>query len=121
MPRPNRAASLLASLMLVVATGPAVAHTSLVGSQPASGAILTAPPTRLELTFAEPTRVTSLKLVSSGGGEQRLAAPAKTALSVVTNLPPLGLGRHEVVWRALSADGHPVGGSVIFVVRGPAR
>lgn len=121
MPRPNLAASLLAGLILAIVATPVAAHTSLVGSQPVSGAILATPPTRVELTFAEPTRVTSLSLVSSGGGERRLKTPARTGLVAVADLPPLGPGRHEVVWRAISADGHPVGGSVIFVVRGPPR
>lgn len=115
--RRSRQAALLAAMIIATSTPPAAAHTSLASSTPASGAILAKAPTELRLSFIEPTRVTRLVLIAAGAKETRLKAPRGEATHVSLALPPLGDGRYEVVWNAVSKDGHPVEGRLIFVVR----
>ncbi len=35
-------------------------------------------------------------------------------------VPPLPDGTHVLSWRVISADGHPVGGSLIFSIGAPS-
>lgn len=109
---------LVASMFFVSA---AYAHTTLQSSTPASGSIVPQSPERLTLVFIESTRLTSVLLVNAAG-ERRLAfSPSGSALEFHVDDPDFAAGRNEVQWRALSLDGHVVAGSVIVVVRAPAR
>lgn len=111
----------IAALFAVIPLSVAVAHTALRGSSPASGSVLTRSPPELSLAFIEPARLTSLTLVNAAG-ERRLGfAPTGSALIFKSPKPGLARGRNEVRWRALSRDGHVVEGSIIVVLRGPAR
>ena len=62
-------------LALVLAAGsarPALAHAELRASEPAEGAVLSTPPGRIALSFAEPMQVTSLRLLDDAGRERPL-------------------------------------------------
>ena len=105
-------AVLLASL--AHATG-ALAHASLVRAEPADGAMLARATLGPALTFNEPVSPLVMRLIGPNG---ELIAPTATAEnSVVTVTPPrLRQGTHVLSWRVVSADGHPVGGSLMFSV-----
>lgn len=105
-------------LGLACTAAQATAHTSLVTASPASGSVLTASPPAIVLTFHEPTRVASATVATASTPARRLNVSPRSATRVVTLAAPrLGLGRNEVRWRALSADGHVVEGLVILVLR----
>ncbi|MBK6675312.1 MAG: copper resistance protein CopC [Proteobacteria bacterium] len=117
----RRYQSLATIVVTAVLSSVAYAHTSLRGSEPASGSVLTQSPPAVTLTFLEPARLTSLMLVTSSG-ERRLAfSPSGNALSFVAAKPELAPGRNEIRWTALSADGHVIEGSLIIVLRAMAR
>ena len=119
-------AALGLALALAAGTaGPALAHAELRASEPAEGAVLSAPPARISLTFTEPMQVTSLRLLDEAGREQslrregsRTAATAETRADVPDPLPP---GAYRIEYRGLSADGHVGGGTVRFRLEGVAR
>jgi copper transport protein len=93
----------------------ASAHASLVGSQPAEGAVLAQPPATLQLSFNEPVSPLVVRLIGPAG--EALTAAVKAENSVLTIVPPLlGRGSYVLSWRVISADGHPVGGAVLFSV-----
>ncbi len=95
------------------------AHSRLVASQPADGERLTTAPAAIELRFNEPVQLTALALVDSAGSRSRVALPADTTPRALERLvaPPLAPGDWRLEWRAISADGHPVRGTVRFSVQ----
>jgi copper transport protein len=94
---------------------PAAAHASLVGSDPAEGAVLADPPKTLKLDFNEPVSPLVLRLIGPDG---QALTPKVTAENSTLTLapPPLRDGSYALSWRVISADGHPVGGAVLFSI-----
>src|SRR5262245_31956560 len=77
--------------------------------------MLAEPPAVLRLNFNEPVSPLVMRLIGPSGEVITPAAAAEN--SVVTVTPPrLRQGTHVLSWRVVSADGHPVGGSLIFSV-----
>lgn len=112
----------LAALMVSVAlAGSALAHTTLRSSEPASGSALNESPPAISLTFRDPARLTSLVLVTAAGERSLAFTPSENALTFVAAKPALEPGRNEVRWKALSRDGHVIEGSIILILRSPAR
>jgi methionine-rich copper-binding protein CopC len=104
-----------ALLALAIAT-PAAAHSELRRSVPANGAALDRAPAAIELHFNERVQLTALRL-RRGTEEIGLPRRAIREASVETvPLPPLPPGEYRAEWRAISADGHPVGGVIAFRV-----
>jgi methionine-rich copper-binding protein CopC len=97
------------------------AHTTVRSSNPASGSVLTQSPPLFEMTFAEKVRLTSLILVNSKGERKLAFKPASNALKFMSANPGLALGRNEIRWTALAADGHVIKGSIIIVMRPPRK
>ena len=99
---------------------PAVAraHSELRAAQPADGERLAAPPAELRLRFNEPVQVTLWRLRDAGGGEHMLARPRDAAARPEHIARPAALpaGEYSVEWRAISADGHPIRGTLRFTV-----
>lgn len=98
----------------------ALAHAQLLSASPAAGAVLQDAPERIDLTFNENlldlddgTRV----LVVDADGVDHASGPATvdgaTVTAPVGDLPD---GHHQVRWRIISADGHPLSGVVPFTV-----
>lgn len=93
------------------------AHASLVSSAPQDGAVVTEAPAALSLTFNEPVSPLSLSLIRPDGSTLALDHFALRDRTLHITVPTeLGRGTHVLSWRVTSADGHPVGGSVIFSV-----
>ncbi|MEA2903823.1 MAG: copper transport protein [Alphaproteobacteria bacterium] len=115
-----RGAALLLLLLgaLVQAPG-AYAHASLVRAEPADGAMLPEPPASLRLTFNEPVSPLVIRLIGPGGDVVTPMVAAENATVTLTP-PPLRQGTHVLSWRVISADGHPVGGSLLFSVGAPS-
>ena len=115
-------ASALAILfgVLLLGTGVASAHASVTSSSPADGQSVATSPAEISVTFSENVSAISggLSVLNTDGetialgasqisnGRTLLAAPEET----------LADGTYVVTYRVLSADGHPVSGSLLFGV-----
>lgn len=120
-------AALLALLTVVTAlllgtAGPASAHATLVGTDPAEGAVLDAAPDRIRLTFNE-----TVSAIPDGVGVYDAAGEPVASTSTVSGdelavrlADEVGDGTLVVVWRVLSEDGHPAGGSLSFSIGAPS-
>jgi copper transport protein len=98
---------------------PAFAHASLLGSEPADGAVLAEAPKALTLDFNEPVSPLVLRLIGPDG--QALTPKVTAENSTLTLVPPaLRRGSYALSWRVTSADGHPVGGAVLFSIGAPS-
>jgi copper transport protein len=98
-------------------SGAASGHAGLVASIPADGAALAAPPAGVELRFSEPVTPLAVRLVSGSAAPVILPAPQGASDVVKLELPAkLREGLYTVSFRVISADSHPVGGSIVFAV-----
>lgn len=118
---------LLASFVAVAATlflllVEAQAHAALVRSEPADGAVLGQQPERLQLVFSEPVSPVVMNLVGPAGEAVRLDKYHLHDRTLVIEPPgDLVRGSYILSWRVTSADGHPIGGSVVFSVGNPGQ
>jgi len=108
----------IALVLLLALAGPAAAHSELRASVPATGARLAAAPDGAVLTFNEAVQVTAFRLFRASGEEVALtrAGAIATAPEFRIALPALAPGAYRIEWRIISADGHPVGGTIRFTV-----
>ncbi len=116
-----RIVAALAFLWLAICgSSAALAHASLAASEPRDGAVLTSPPNRVELHFNEKVTAGAVHLIDAGGklrDDASVDARDETiAVTMPQDLPP---GTSIVSYRVISADGHPVTGSVTFSVGMP--
>jgi copper transport protein len=99
-----------------VGSAPANAHATLLRAEPRDSAVLTAAPSEAVLVFNEPVAPLIFKLVRPDGTSVPLDANARNE-TVRLPLPPgLRSGTSLLSWRVISADGHPVGGALLFSV-----
>lgn len=103
--------------------GAAFAHAALVATEPADGSVLADGPKQFSLTFSEPVSPLVLTLVRPDGTPVPLSAFRLDGQTILIDVPPEpggGRGTHVLSWRVISADGHPVGGSILFSVGAPS-
>lgn len=112
--------AILAALMLLVGVAPAGAHAELESSDPADGATLASAPSALTFTFGEDVleqgNAVTLTVVDS---DTRLElGPLTVDREVVSVDWPAAspAGDFRAAYRVVSADGHPIDGSVTFTV-----
>lgn len=118
-----RLAFVLIGLFLVtcVTAGGALAHAALNGAVPADGSVLASAPAEMTLTFSEPVSPLTLRLIGPDGQATPLDRFALKDRSLVIAAPAgLAQGTHVISWRVVSADGHPVGGSLLFSIGAPS-
>jgi copper transport protein len=113
------AAGVLA-LALLVPASTAWAHATLVKAEPADGGVIGQAPAVLRLTFNEPVSPLAIRLIGPGGDAVALGEIVAADASLTVAVPPLPAGTHVLSWRVISADGHPVGGSLIFSIGAPS-
>lgn len=113
----------LASLsMLTLAVSAAQAHDQLVSSTPAANESVTAAPIAVVLEFNNDILDTgSVILVTNVNGESvtngAITVADRTATqALISDLPN---GQYRVVWRVVSADGHPIEDAYQFAVGEP--
>ena len=108
-------------LLLGVAPGTAQAHSKLISTSPADGAVLTAPPDEVVLTFDENLlQGTNTISVNDDLGNVIITTSAEPHGSTIrapwpADLPP---GTYQVAYRIVSADGRPVTGAFAFELAG---
>jgi methionine-rich copper-binding protein CopC len=97
------------------------AHVHMRASSPKKGAVMTAPPEKVILTFSnslEPTFSTVTVIDSSGttvsGKTQFLEDNAVMETALLKNLAP---GKYTVKWKCVSLDGHKQTGSYTFTIQ----
>lgn len=110
----------LALIALLLQTMAALAHAALIGSEPADGAVLADAPSRIVLTFNEPVSPLVLRLVDDSGAAATLDFDIRDTAIVIDRPGRIERGTHALSWRVISADGHPVGGTVLFSVGAPS-
>ena len=122
------AAVLLWQVLLVVAVGSAAAHSDLESSNPADDAAPRSIPATVVLRFnqnisADFTRVALTRLPDGrtvalnprvDGPRVSAPVPTSTQPSDDGNEPGNGRLRWRVTYRVVSADGHPIGGTIDF-------
>jgi copper transport protein len=107
--------SVLAAWLMQAA--PAMSHASLNATSPADGAVVETAPSVLTLTFSEPVSPIALNLIRPDGSSTVLDTYELRDRTVEIAAPhDLPQGTHVLTWRVVSADGHPVGGSVVFSI-----
>jgi methionine-rich copper-binding protein CopC len=116
---PLTALAALLVFQLLLAASPASAHTSLTGSDPADGAE-TAAPEKVTLTFSEPVRSARVVVRSEDSGAEVHRGAAKLDGARVVQRVKGGqpAGKYTIGYRVISADGHPVAGTLSFTVTG---
>lgn len=102
---------------------PAIArllHATLLRSTPAANSHLAKSPETVRLVFSEQVvpELSQITVVNSNGDSARLKIandPHDVHVLIGSEVGALS-GKCKVVWRVLSADGHPVGGNFTFTV-----
>src|SRR5918911_2498380 len=113
----------LSSVWLVLLCAPALAHASLVETDPADGAELSQAPKQVQLRFNEPVEAefTPVKVLDQQGNRvdrEDAQVGSDDRRTVVAGLKELAKGTYTVQWRVISADTHPANGSYEFSVTG---
>ena len=108
-------------LALLFVPWPATAHSNSVETNPAHGARLATLPAEATLTFNESPKTIDVVLAGPDGEVNQLT-PQIHGPTIKVRLPAAGpRGAYTLSYRVVSADGHPVSGSVGFrVAKGPA-
>lgn len=120
MARYLRALALGAAMML--SATPAIAHSTVKSTIPASGSVLNRSPESVFINFNEPARMTSVVVAETGKPDRKLefTPPSGSTTTIRIPAPQLGAGRNEIRWKALSKDGHPISGSITIVIKSGA-
>lgn len=106
--------------VLGLSTGIASAHASVVTSSPLDGQSVPSSPAEISVTFSENISAISggLTVLNADGDPVALESSQVVNGRTLTSAPssPLADGTYVVTYRVLSADGHPVSGSLLFGV-----
>ncbi|MCJ0892055.1 copper resistance CopC family protein [Rhodococcus sp. ARC_M5] len=109
------AATILTATALSIA--PASAHATLQSSNPAENAVLDAAPDAVTLTFNQNVQSNFATVTVVGSDQSQWAAsePVVDGSTVTVDLDGLGAaGEYTIGYRVVSADGHPITGSIPF-------
>lgn len=107
---------------LLVCTQVAWGHAALVATSPSPGAELQHAPSSIVLSFSEPVGVTALQFFGPDGRKLATGAVADHDREVRIALPgdSAAQGTYLLSWRVVSADGHPVGGTLDYSIGQPS-
>ena len=118
--RAKRARLALAFAVLVtpfLLLTPANAHATITSSSPPDGSRLAAAPASVSITFDEPVTLVYLHVVDAHGRRVDDGADTRDGATIGVGLRTgLGQGTFVESYRVISADSHPVAGSIRFVV-----
>ena len=117
-------ASLLSVILLLNYSPYAEAHSTLVSSNPKSGAHLSSLPARVTLTFNENLLIIAgkqphtLVVTSANGNPIGVGSLFIKGSRISRQLSKkVAKGRFKVAYRVVSADGHPIQGNYFFIVK----
>lgn len=102
--------------------GSAMAHAGLVGSDPSEGGVITADTEQVSFTFNEDINpdLAVVTLTGPEGAQTDLEPPVVNGAEVMQPIPELAAGAFTVAYRVVSADGHPVQGTLSVTAEGTA-
>jgi copper transport protein len=106
-------------LVLMGPVSPAFAHAALVGSDPASDSIVPDAPNKITLTFSESIQLIpgKIQVLDPTGKRADQGDPTVDGANVTIPLRSGGgRGTYLLSYRVISADSHPVGGSITYSV-----
>lgn len=108
--------------LLLGSASNAAAHATLIRTDPAHGAVLETAPERITFGFNESVIgvPTGIKVFDATGEEVASSASVRGSELFVDLDEEVGDGTLVVVWRLVSEDGHPIGGSLSFSVGAPS-
>ena len=110
-------AAILGMLMVGAGAGVAVAHDTLLESEPGHGEHVDDSPEEIVLTYDAHILDVSPAIVLIGpDGEVEVGQPQVVGTQLLTEIPPLDDGNYTVNWRVVSSDGHPISGTFEFAV-----
>ncbi|MFB4305254.1 copper resistance protein CopC [Actinomadura sp. GTD37] len=116
--RRTAAGILAAGTVLALTAAPASAHAALTSASPEKDSTVAAP-SEIVLTYSDPVRLPRVVVTDASGAEHQAGSPRavdnKVTQAVGGALPN---GEYTVGWRVVSSDGHPVGGTYTFTVKG---
>lgn len=110
-------------VMLLGPATPASAHAVLVSSSPPDGAVVSAAPTEVVLTFSESVRKVPGKMRVIGPDGSRVDRGEPTFDGAVVTIKvdqSASRGTYLVSYRVISADSHPVAGGYTYSVGAPS-
>jgi copper transport protein len=112
----------LATLLSIVCLASDVsAHASLVSVEPGDGSVVAQAPKIVRLRFNEAVVPADIKLIDATGKVREDAVVEVRDDTIEIRLPEnLPRGTEVVSYRVISADGHPVGGSLVFSIGMPS-
>ena len=113
----------LAALALALGAAPAAAHATLVSTDPAEGEVLTETPDEVTFIFDERVSLSedSARVFDAAGESVDSEASGEDEVVAVDLPETLADGTYVVVWRVVSADGHPISGSLTFSIGAPSE
>jgi copper transport protein len=106
-------------LVLLGPAAPASAHAALVASDPGNGTIVPDAPNKVTLTFSESVQLVSGKVQVLAPDGSRADQGEPTVDGGTLTIPLRsggGRGTYLISFRVISADSHPVGGSITYSV-----
>jgi copper transport protein len=116
-------AAALVSLLVLGTAAPASAHAQLISTTPQEGEVLDVPPEEILLTFNEPVLSVpdGVTVFDAAGDGVASSAATRDSDLVVTLDDEVEDGTLVVAWRVVSADGHPIAGSLTFSIGAPSE
>jgi copper transport protein len=106
-----------ALLLVVCGATSAFAHASLVATEPRDGSMIAQAPQTVRLRFNEPVTPAVIRVIDSDGMTRNDAVVHAVDETIEITLPKgLPAGTQVISYRVISADGHPVAGSMMFSV-----
>lgn len=96
------------------------AHTSVVGTTPKEGEVLTVQPEQIILEFSEPVtgNVVNIELLDQSAKRVQVSKSGilDEPTKIKVKIPKLNNGTYTVRWSMISADGHPSEGGYTFSI-----
>jgi len=109
--------AVLGLLTLLLGAGPASAHAGLAGSDPEDGARLQTLPSSVTFTFSENVGNAFIAVTAPDGSTVEISAVSAVDREISATLTdPDQKGVYSASYRIVSADGHPVAGTITFTV-----
>jgi methionine-rich copper-binding protein CopC len=107
-----------AAVVTVLGAGPASAHSARVGTDPEDGATLSTAPASITFTFNENvSRRAQVAIAAPDGTQVDLGKVAAVDNTVTATIPDVDQrGTYSASYRVVSADGHPVTGTITYKV-----
>lgn len=112
----------LTLLLVVGSASPASAHVTLSSTDPVEGAVLETVPDQVTFTYNESVigEPKGVQVFDATGAVVASEVSVSKSKLVVDITGEVGEGTLVVVWRLVSEDGHPIGGSLSFAVGAPS-